>query len=200
MGEDIRYWCETASAALAVLGYVPYIVATIRKETVPSKGSWLIWSAFDTIAAISMLIKGTPNYQIITVAAGNWITLGFALWYGKAGWTTLEKFCVALAGIGVVAGFIVQDPVITLVITLSAVFIGSFPTFESGVCTPYKEDRWAWLLFAASSALAAISVKEWTVAHAAQPIVFLCVSGPMTLMTWRPFARPQAEPPLEPTE
>lgn len=191
----LQYRCGIAAAIVALVGIIRYIVAvTEQKGAAPSKGSWFVWSLFDTITCIGMYMAHTMNFQIVAVAAGNWITLGFVLYYGKSGLTTLEKVCVGIALSGVALGYAINDPVVTVLITLSAVFIGSWPTLESGLFSPWKEDQTAWILFAASSFLATLAIPAWTLGDAAQPFVFLLISGSMVFLTTRPYAKPADSP------
>ncbi len=193
--KDFQYWFSMASAIVALVGIVLYIKSVIeQKGAAPSIASWLIWATFDSIAGIGMYLAGTVNFQIVSVAGGNWVTLGFVLFYGKWKLTRLEIFCIALAGLGVVFGIAIRDPVAMVLITLAAVFIGSWPTLESGIFSPWKEDRTAWILFALSSVLQLFAVPAWTLGDAAQPIVFLSISGSMVIMTMRRYVRPAETP------
>jgi len=167
------------SGILFIAGFVPYIISILHKETKPAKASWIIWVALDTITFAGMLVKETANGQIIGAVIGGWLTVILALKYGISGWSKLDKFCLGGAILGIVLWQTFDDPVLGILTSQGATFLGSIPTFLSAWKDPSRENKFAWTIFFASCVCAVIAIPHWTLADATQPITFFVVESTM---------------------
>jgi hypothetical protein len=174
---------------LFVAAFVPYIRAILRKETKPARASWLIWATLDTITLAGMFFKDAINGQILGAILGAWVVAILALKYGVPGWTTLDKFCLAGAVLGIVLWQVFSDPIFGIMTSLGVVFIGSVPTFTSAWKDPSRENKLAWMIFWISCVCAVIAIPRWTLEDAAQPITFFVVES---IMMYILFVRPRA--------
>lgn len=168
---------STLAGLLTLGAFIPYILGILSKENVPSKATWIIWASLDTITLAGMYAKGTLNGQIISAGFGGWITVAFALKYGESGWTKRDKLCLSGAVLGIILWLIFNDPVIGIVTSLSVIFLGSIPTFTSVWKDPSRENKLAWLLFWSAGGCATLSISEWTLAKAAQPVTFFLIES-----------------------
>lgn len=178
---------------LFVAAFVPYILAIWRDrkkppgtpgKMEPSKTSWIIWATLDSITIAGMFVEHTLNGQIIGAVPCAWTTAILAIKYGKSGWTKLDKFCLGGAVLGIALWQTFSNPVLGIATSLSVVFIGSFPTFASAWRDPHGEDKAAWTLFWLSCVAAMIAIPRWTLADAAQPIVFTVIETVMMFLLW----------------
>ena len=160
-------------------GFVPYIIAIVRKETQPSKASWIIWATLDSVTLAGMYFKGTLNGQIIGAVTGAVIVVFLALKYGTPGWTKLDKQCLAGGLVGIVLWMVFDEPNFGIILSNLVVFLGSLPTFASAWKNPLNENRTAWTIFWISCVLAALTIPAWTIADAVQPMTFLAVESVM---------------------
>lgn len=182
---------STLAGLLFIIGFIPYIVAILRGEAKPAKASWIIWASLDTITMAGMFMNDTINGQILGAVIGSWMVVVLALIYGTSGWTKLDKFCLSGAVLGVVLWQVFSSPLLGMMISLSVVFLASFPTFVSAWHNPANENRTAWTFFWVSCIAAVISIPAWTLADAAQPIVFTVIESVMMyILYFRP--RPAA--------
>lgn len=179
---------KTASTVIAgilfLVAFIPYIRAILKKQTKPAKASWLIWATLDSITFAGMLVKHTLNGQMLGAIVGAWMVAILALKYGKPGWSKLDKFCLGGAFIGIALWQLSGNPVVGMSISLALVFIGAFPTFKTAWNHPEEEDRTAWLIYWLSCVFALIAIPAWTIADAAQPIVFTVIETVMVYLTW----------------
>src|SRR3990167_1688847 len=98
------------AGVLFVTGFVPYIWAIFSGKTKPAKASWIIWGSLDSITLAGMVAKDAVNGQIIGAVMGVWIVVFLTLKYGTAGWTKLDKFCLAGAVLGIMLWQIFSSP------------------------------------------------------------------------------------------
>ena len=163
----------TISCLMLIVGYIPYIRAIIRKETIPAKATWIIWAILDTVILAGMYFKNALNGQIIGAVIGTSIVAIISLKYGKSGWTKLDKVCFGGAVIGILLWKTFGDPLLGIIICLIVAFIGCFPTFSSAWKHPELENKFAWTIWFISCLLAVIAIPKWTLSYSAQPIAFL---------------------------
>ncbi|MFA6603957.1 MAG: hypothetical protein WCT10_03925 [Patescibacteria group bacterium] len=170
---------------------VPYIRAILKGRTKPSKASWLIWAGLDSIVLVGMIAQHTLNGQIIGAVLVSWMTALLALKYGQTGWTTLDKLCLGGAVLGLALWQTFSNPLLGLAASLAMIFIGAIPTFVSAWRDPNGEDRSTWMLFWLSCVAALFAIPDWTLADAAQPIIFTMID---TTMVYLLFVRPCLRP------
>lgn len=181
------------SGVLFVIAFFPYVRAIWKtrhlpsghKDKVePSKVSWIIWASLDSITFASMLIKHTLNGQIIGAIMGAWIVAALVMKYGKSGWSTLDKLCLAGGCLGIVLGFTFKSPELAMLTSIVTVIIGSLPTFHSAYHDPSKEDRTAWTIFWISCVVAIMAIPQWTFMDSAQVLAFTTIEMTMMVLLW----------------
>ena len=171
---------------LYVVGFIPYIRAIVRKETKPTKVSWIIWASLDSITIAGMYAKDTINGQILGACMGAWVVAVLALKYGTSGWTKLDKFCLSGAILATVLWQVFGNPVLGIATSVSVVFLGCIPTFVSAWKDASRENKLAWTIFWVSCVFAVMAIPDWTLADAAQPISFFATE---TIMMYLLYAR-----------
>ena len=170
------------AGVLFIIGFVPYGIAIIKKQTRPEKATWVIWLAVDTLTLIGMLMAGTLNGQIVGVVLGASIILILALIYGEKGWKKFDIFCLAGAAIGMVLSLIFKNPLLAIIASSTACTIGSFPTFKSAWQDPSREDKLAWTIFWVSCVCAVLAIPHLTAADMIQPLDFFVIESAMMLI------------------
>jgi hypothetical protein len=175
------------AGVIFVIAFVPYIRAILRKETRPTKSTWLIWATLDTITLVGMWQEGAVNGQIIGAVLGAWTVTVLAMKYGDKGWSLADKLCLAGAGVGI-GLLLVGNPTLGIVTSLAVVFLGSIPTFLSAWKDPTREDKTAWTIYWISCACAMVAIPAWTLADAGQPTTFFAIE---TIMMFILLMRPR---------
>ncbi|MDP3052194.1 MAG: hypothetical protein Q8N42_01665 [bacterium] len=164
---------------LCIIGSIPYVYAILRGKGKPTKATWFVWASLDIITLAGMFAKYSVNGQILGSAISSFVIAILSLKYGKPGWSKTDKFCLIGAGFGIGLWQIFSNPVLGIVISLGAMFIGSFPTFTSAWKDPSREDKQAWTIFLVACVCSIIAIPQWTLAHAAQPLVFFAITAIM---------------------
>lgn len=188
---------SVVAGVLFFVGFIPYILAIIGrniwfekiKPTKPAKASWIIWGSLDFITFAGMYTAHTINGQITGAVIGVIVVIAFALKYGTPGWTSLDKFCLSGAVLGILLWETFSSPELGIMTSCVVAFIGSIPTFVSAWKDPSHEDRLAWTIFWISCVCAVIAIPRWTIADAAQPIMFFSIESMMMFVLYFHHAR-----------
>lgn len=195
----MEQYISIASGIVFLVAFIPYIWSiVVRKESKPSKASWLIWAALDTITMVVMHYDGKLNGQIIGAVTGAWIIAILSLFYGQKGVEILDVVCGIGAALSVALWLSLDDPVVGVLISNLAVFIAAWPTIKNAWKHPEQEDLLAWTLYFVSCLLAVYAIPgnfwrwEWKVVDAVQPLTFLAIESIMMILLWRP--RPKVLP------
>lgn len=161
---------------LMVVGFVPYVKTILRRETRPAKASWLIWASTDIIIVAGMYAENAVNGHILGAVIGSSIITALSFKYGTPGWTKIDKSCLIGSLLGIILWQILDNPIVGIISSLCVVSLGSIPTLVSMWKYPDHEDTTTWTIFLFSSICAVIAIPHWTIANAAQPIVFLAIN------------------------
>lgn len=173
---------NTLSGILFFGAFVPYVMAIINRQTVPSPVSWLIWASVDTLTLVAMAKAKSLNGQIIGATAGAWLVTVLAVMYGNPTMGSIEWVSIVGAAAGLVMWKVTGNAVTAIVCAQAAILLGAIPTFASGYAHPELENQLAWLMWFASCICALLAVKKWDLANALQPVTFTVVEGTMVFL------------------
>ncbi len=168
------------AGVLALSAAIPYIRAILRGETRPSRATWFIWTVVGLLIATSYYAAGAR--QTIWVAVVYFvdplIVAVLSIKFGEAGWTLLDRLCLAGAGIGVLLWWLSGSPLVALIANLVVDAFGALPTIKKSYCRPQSEDRTAWALALAGATANLFAIEAWSFEIAAYPVyMFLNVAS-----------------------
>jgi hypothetical protein len=136
-----------------------------------------------------MYSESTLNGQIIGAVIGAWTIAFLAFKYGTAGWTTLDKFCLGGALLGIGLWIALDSPLTGIIVSSIIVFIAAIPTFKAAWSNPAQEDKTAWTIYWVSCVIAVVAIPAWTLADATQPVTFFIIESVMMYIV---YMRPRA--------
>lgn len=180
----IRYIFSVLAGVLAAIAYFPYIYAILKKGAKPCQATWFTWAILDIVIVAGMIAKRALNGQMAMMTAGALVVAILSVKYGKRGWNWIDVSCLAGAAAGIFFWWLSGDPVVGLLIVLGVNCLGSFPTFVSIWEDPKRESCLAWLTAWLSSLLATAAIPAWTIADAAQPIIFAAIGTVMVCLLY----------------
>ncbi len=181
---SLKEWLRLLSGTLFIVGFIPYIIATIQGgrqgKPGPKKVSWLIWMSLDWINMIGMIRKRAEGLgQIIGVSFGGLIVLATVFKYGQKGWEPKDRKYLIAAIAGII--FLFVAPSLAILTSCAVTFMASKPTFENW----RNENLLAWSIYWVSCALGVAGIPNLTFdpaslaliefKEAAQPVTFFVI-------------------------
>lgn len=102
------------SGLIGVADMTPYVRDTLRRSTMPHRGTWLIWTVLAIVVTFSQHADGDSWSVAMSVAHAitNGFVLALAIRFGTGGIGELEVMLTALAGAGVAGWLLVDDPLV----------------------------------------------------------------------------------------
>lgn len=184
--QNIYQFLGLFAGALAILGYVPYIISILRGKTRPNKATWFIWALVGGLLAFSYLAEGDRNaiWQPIGYFLGPLITAVLSIRYGYSVWTRLDKICLIVAIISVIPWVLSKDATFTLLINVLIDLVGAIPTVIKSYREPETEDLTAWFIFFAANTIQIFAISTWNIA-AIYPIYLFILAGTIVIFLIR---------------
>jgi hypothetical protein len=158
---------------------VPYVRDTLRGETVPHRGSWLIWSVLEVVALEAQRADGA-TWSLIPLmiqALGTCLVWTLSLWFGSGGLGRVEFALLALAGLGIVGWLVIQRPVVATACAIAADLVGAIMMAPKAWRDPHSETLSTFVLASASGVLMVGSVGSLSTALLMYPVYFVVVNA-----------------------
>lgn len=179
----------TAGIAIS-LGYFPYTYEVLKKKTVPSRASWLIWSLSTIIIAVSVQLTGTTEaiWFPILDAVGCTLIFLLAIPYGSGGWTKTDRISFAICIASLIVWYFTGSPLVALLMNLSVYVSGYIPTIAKVWKNAHNESRAAWTFFFLGTVLNLIAVligNDTGFAVWFYPVVLMTAVGSLYLLLFR---------------
>jgi hypothetical protein len=167
------------AGALAAAGTAPYLRDTLRRTTVPHRGSWLIWSVLEVVAIEAQRADGA-RWSLVPLAAqalGTCVILVVAVPFGSGGVSRLDLALIALAGVGVAGWLVVGLPVIATGCAIVADLVAAVMMAPKAWRRPRSETLSTFVLATVSGVLAAGAVGAWSAPLLVYPVYFALVNA-----------------------
>lgn len=172
---DAKIFIGIIAGIVALAATSVYIAGILKRDEEgrikPNRATWFIWTVLAWIILLSYRASGAEE----TI----WVPLGYAfgattifllsIKRGVGGWTTLDKWCLACAGLSLAIWSTVGS-IFALIAALSTDTAGFIPTLKKAWFEPQNEGRLAWTIGLVANFLNIFAVREWTFAVAVHPI------------------------------
>lgn len=157
-----------ASAIVFLVGCLPYIQDILRKTNKPERAPWFIWTVLGVISFFALLAEGA-TWSLFLIGAfvvGDLIIFGLSLKYGVGGLRKRDVISLVASAIGLILWYFTNHAYFSIFITILIDAIGYQLIYIKVLESPKSETVSAWICFAASGLLGALSVGKWN------PILF----------------------------
>ena len=148
---------------------------------------WLIL-AINSFAGVYLSNSSKASILLAMVMLlGNALICVLSFSKGKSTIGMVEYICTVLLLISIFVWIFFKSPLINLIISLIAHFIGAFPTYKKVWLNPHSEDIPFWLLFFLASVLSIFSSDNSSLKSVIFPYYYAFFDGSIIVLATRMF-------------
>lgn len=154
----------------------------------PSIFSRLVWLLLAITTSASVVVSKSTTASIVLTAIfllGNAAICVASFWKGSKEFNRLEYICLAILMISGIVWLVFKAPLVSLVVSLLAHFVGALPTYKRVMLKPTSESTGFWSLFFIASALGVAASWGQPAKLMIFPIYFVLFDGSMTFLSMR---------------
>lgn len=133
---------------LVVIGYIPYIKDVLVGKTKPHAFSWLVWGVLTAIGFFIQITNqagpGAWFNGLMVLVCAFIMVMGFIK--GKKEIIFIDFIVLALASIATYLWLIVKEPILSMILVITADFLGTVPTIRKSYVHPYTETLITWAI------------------------------------------------------
>jgi hypothetical protein len=176
------------AGAIALGGFVPYLVSIARGRTVPNRATWWIWTVVGTMLCASYYAAGARDsiWVPLGYVIGPLATALLALRYGEGGSSHFDRACLAGAAGALLLWWLSGSPLVGLVASIAVDAAGALPTLRKTYLEPWTESGPTWSIFLLANALNLAALDAWSLDTALYPLYLFGVSLGMVALIYRP--------------
>jgi hypothetical protein len=176
---DITAIADKVAGGISIVAFFMYLRPILKGKLKPNRATWWIWTVVGFMLSASYF-SSSKNHTVwipVLYAAVPLFVAILSIKYGKGGWTPFDRYCLLGAGLSMLLWWILNSPLIALLINLLIDFLGALPTIRKVYYEPRSEDRAAWTWFFAGNTVNLFAVKSWKFTDASYPIYMFLVTG-----------------------
>ncbi len=164
---------------LTFVGYLPYIRDTIKGKTKPHVYTWFVWGLVTLIAFALQVSAKAGVGSLVTLAAGLVCLAIFVLGLrqGKRDIPFIDKVCLSLALVALVAWLFAKQPVLSIIIVALADMLGFIPTIRKSWHAPHQETLSSYEMNTFRFALAIYALQHYTIVTILYPLTWIVANG-----------------------
>jgi hypothetical protein len=163
---------------LGVANMVPYVRDTIRGETRPHRGTWLIWGSLAIVVWLSQRADGAS--WSLMLASGqvvlNSIVVLLAIRRGEGGMSAPEAAMLGVAGGGVIGWIVANQPIVAIACVIAADLVATALMAPKTYRDPGSETLVTYVGASVAGALAAGAVGALDVSLLLYPVYYCLVN------------------------
>ena len=185
---DIHQLLSLLSGIIFAAAFLPYIIAILRRQTVPSTFTWGLWALLDIVTFVAMIGEGAQSLWLVGmgIAGASTVTL-LSLKFGERSINKVNITCTIMVILAVIcktqgAGML------ALVAGLVGLMIAAITLIINAWKNPASEDRTGWILFVLSGLVAMVAVSDCKVlADILPPMTFSVIDITiLSIVVFRP--------------
>lgn len=177
--QEIKNIVGIIAVLLTFVGYVPYILDTVKRKTKPHIYSWFLWG-FITIVAFALQESGKAGAgSFVTLAAGLvcFVIFGFGMRIGKKDIAKTDTVFFILALFAIVLWLFAKQPVLSVILLSTIDMLGFIPTIRKSWHKPHTETLFTYVLNTFRFALAIFALQRYTIVTSLYPITWILANG-----------------------
>ena len=176
---DIKLVLGIASAVVAFVNYLPYLIGVVRQTLHPHAFSWIIFTIITATISVAQLTEGAGAGAWATGATSitTFLIACFALRNGGYRITRSDKLSFVGALIAIPAWIITANPLVAVIILTGIEALGFMPTYRKAWLKPHDESILAFSLTILKYLLALGAMQSYSLTTVLFPIALLILSG-----------------------
>jgi Ca2+/Na+ antiporter len=185
---DIKLAASAIATAVALVAYVPYLIDMFRGKNRPHLYTWISIFLITAVVAYIQLIGGAGVGAIPTIlgVGVDAVILYYCFRFGTRDVVFLDKVCLGLTIVGVMAYLLLQDhPATALIIVTAAEIISFVPTFRKTRNDPYSESLPSYYLLMLKLTLILIALEKYNWLTVSYSALWLAVFVVFLSFTYR---------------
>ena len=175
------------SGIIVIFASIPYLIDVKRKKARPARSTWIMFVILLFLGVIQSgsLGSGYSRFLIIGDITTCTLVLLFSFRYGISSITTLDIVCYSILTLDIILWQLLDNPLLGLLITISADLVAITPTIVKTYIDPSSETPAIWLITTFASLLAIFSENEISLVIIIFPLYLALTNGVIGVMTFR---------------
>jgi hypothetical protein len=167
------------AGALGAANTVPYVRDTLRRRTVPHRGSWLIWGVLEVVAVEAQRADGArwSLVPLVIQAVGTCVVFGLSVRLGRGGLGVVDLGLFALAGAGVAGWLASDEPLVATMCVIAADLVAALMMLPKTWRDPDSETLSTFVLASLGGATMVGAVGSPSVPLLVYPVYFALVNA-----------------------
>jgi len=179
--------CAYIAAILAITGYAPYLVKSIKRKVTPHPYTWFVWSIISAITLFGQIVKGA-GIGALPAAAAEVLTIAIFFSSLRFGFKYVHKsdtYYLIAALVGLIPWLIFDDPTISVIVAVTVDVIAFAPTFRKSWEHPRSESKKVYATNVVRHVFTLLSLKTYNIATMLHSIAMIFTNAVTTLIIIR---------------
>jgi hypothetical protein len=178
MLSEIKIFISIIATGIAIFAYIPYLIDMFRGKNRPHLYTWISIVLVTTIVVYIQFIGGAGFGAIPTIIGDviDVIILIFCFRYGTKDVVFMDKVCLAISVMGVLAYIAFHNfPIISLAIVSAAEVISFIPTYRKTRNDPYSESLTSYYIVMIKLILILFALQSYNLLTASYSVLWIVV-------------------------
>ncbi len=164
MFHTIKVIASLAATSIAFVAYVPYLIDMFRGKNKPHLYTWISIFLITAVVAYLQVVNGAGIGAIPTIlgVGVDGVILFFCFSFGTKDIVTIDKICLFISVVGVIAYIAFsKHPLFSLIIVTASEIISFLPTFRKTRNDPYSESLTSYYLLMLKLSLILVALERY---------------------------------------
>lgn len=174
-----------AAIVLAFVAYIPYFRDIFKKKTIPHPYSWLIWGLSSAlIFGLSFSNGGGAGSWTLVATTVICISISILAFRngGKKFVTKKDIILLSIALLALIFWVFANQPIIAVVLLVSADLIGIIPSLTKAWKEPYTETLSLWVMSTFRHGLNLAALTSYNLITLLDPVMWIITNGALALV------------------
>lgn len=181
---EIKTFISMIAVVLTFVGYIPYLLDTIKKKTSPHIYTWFIWGFVNAIAYALQVSggAGVGSWMALTATLITFVIFIFGLRGGKKDITRIDSVFLILAIAAIYLWLIAKQPIWSIALVTSIDMLGFVPTIRKSWNKPYSETLFTYELNAFRHGVSLFALQQYNIVTWLYPATWMLACFLFSLM------------------